>query len=260
MGRKKIGKPRRSRPAATCCELRQLAPPGSCYEEWFGVPAGTTAEDFATDPRLDGDCLDFVERITRLAVPYQRQVPMAAVLLDMAMDSGYLPLKQGDGATLLPLDEAGSAFRGNADGADPADLRESIHRLHAHGALLVEEVEDAVCVRTVARRPANPGDPWVFTDEIDTDDDGPKACLPHAAMQDMSMEQFAVFAYLRGCLAEGVEGTPEDFATLGDWDAFDDIPLAFAEVRASGWLDNRGCSACPQGQLCTRGATDDRTR
>ncbi|MEV5778554.1 hypothetical protein AB0L49_46440 [Streptomyces antimycoticus] len=252
MGRKKIGKPRRPRPAQTSCTLQQLAPPGSGYEQWFSVRNGTTVADFAESPGLDGDCLDFVERITRLAIPYQREVPMAAVLLDMALDSGYLPLKQGDGATLMPLSEAGTSFKGQV--LDTQDVRESIHRLHAHGALLVEEIEDSVCVRTVARRPASPGEPWVFMDEAE--DDGSKACIPNAAMHDMSVEQFAVLAYLRGCMAEGVEGTPEDFATLGDWDGFGDIPQVFAEVRASSWLDHRGCSACPQGHLCTRGEAD----
>ncbi|WP_372412204.1 hypothetical protein [Streptomyces luteireticuli] len=97
----------------------------------------------------------------------------------------------------------------------------------------------------------------MFMDEVEPSD-GPKACIPNAALQDMTTRQFAVFAYLPVCMAEGEEGTPEGFAETADWgDEIGDIKEIFDEVHASGWLQCRGCSACPRGDLCTRTVTED---
>jgi hypothetical protein len=50
------------------------------------------------------------------------------------------------------------AGRDAAEVAD-SDVRESIHRLHAAGALLVEEHEDLLLLRMLAGKRREPGEP-----------------------------------------------------------------------------------------------------
>ncbi|MFE4873874.1 hypothetical protein [Streptomyces sp. NPDC056682] len=210
----------------------------------------------ASDPRIDAGALDLMERLARLAKPYAGRVPKAAVLLDMALDSGFLPLRQADGGIMVPLDEAASMFptvwRLPAGPVDSDQVRESVHSLHAVGALLVELVEDTAIGRLVARRPEHPGEPWVFVDD-EHEDVGPKTCMPNGAVAELTAEEFAAFGYLRSCEAAGDEATVEDFCERmgGDVDA-ERAKELFAAVIASGWMGVKGCPACPSGHLCTR--------
>ncbi|MFD6802681.1 hypothetical protein [Streptomyces cyaneofuscatus] len=258
MGRRKIGKPRRERRAAADYSLDQLEPPGALYEEWFQVEEGMDTSAAAKDARVSADALDLMERLARLAKPYAGRVPKAAVMLDMALDSGFLPLRQGDGGIMVPLDEAASMFA--AGSVNPEQVRESVHCLHAVGALLMESVEETVIGRLVARRPKHPGEPWEFVDD-EPGDAGPKTCMPNGAVADLTAEEFAAFAYLRSCDAAGDEVTAEHFCERISRDG--DVERAkklFAAVAASGWLEVKGCSACPSGHLCTRdtiGETSD---
>ncbi|MFD8608562.1 hypothetical protein [Streptomyces sp. NPDC059631] len=241
--------------------LDQLEPPGPLYEEWFHVEEGMDTSYVASDPRIDADALDLMERLSRLAKPYAGRVPKAAVLLDMALDSGFLPLRQGDGGIMVPLDEAAMMFpaagRLPVGPVDLDQVRESVHSLHAAGALLVELVEDTAIGRLVARRPEHPGEPWVFVDD-EPEDVGPKTCMPNGAVTELTAEEFAAFGYLRSCEAAGDEATVEYFCERmgGDVDA-ERAKELFAAVIASGWMDVKGCPACPSGHLCTRGTVEE---
>ncbi|MEU8893714.1 hypothetical protein [Streptomyces sp. NPDC048442] len=241
--------------------LDQLEPPGALYEEWFHVEEGMDTSLAASDPRIDADALDFMERLARLAKPYAGRVPKAAVLLDMALDSGFLPLRRGDGGIMVPLDEAASMFpaarRLSAGPVGADQVRESVHSLHAVGALLVELVEDTPIGRLVARRPEHPGEPWVFVDD-GPEDAGPKTCMPNGAVTELTAEEFAALGYLRSCEAADDEATVEHFCEQmgGHVDAKRAQEL-FAAVLASGWMDVKGCPACPSGHLCTRDTMEE---
>ncbi|WP_432014745.1 hypothetical protein [Streptomyces cucumeris] len=254
MGRRKIGKPRRERRAAAEYSLDQLEPPGVLYEEWFHVEEGMDTSFAANDPRIDADALDLMERLARLAKPYAGRVPQAAVLLDMTLDSGFLPLRQGDGGIMVPLDEVVSLFA--AGSVNPDEVRESIHSLHAVGALLMELVEDTAFGRLVARRPSHSGEPWVFVDD-EPEGVGPKTCMPNGAVAELTAEEFAAFGYLRSCDAAGDEATAEYFCERMGWHGdVDRAKELFTAVAESGWLEVKGCPACPSGHLCTRDTSE----
>ncbi|MBL1120472.1 hypothetical protein JK364_50510 [Streptomyces sp. 110] len=115
-----------------------------------------TSYDHA-DPRLETEARDLLTRLAKPAGFYDYGVPMAARHLDMAIDTGKLGLITGDdSATLLTIEEVA----GRLGTGDSGDVRKSIHRLHAGGAMLVEVHERTPLLRIVAGRPKNPGDPW----------------------------------------------------------------------------------------------------
>ncbi|GHF43566.1 hypothetical protein GCM10010359_52780 [Streptomyces morookaense] len=159
MGRHKPGKPRRRRhPAAYT--LRQLEPPGGGYEEWIRVPRGTDASHAVNDPKLTDDARDMMVRMARLGPLYDSELPMCALDLDVAIDTGRLGLITGDDKGVLVAVEEIAGWFGKVDAE--ADVRESIHRLHAHGAMLVEFHGDVPLLRIVAGKPERPGEPWIF--------------------------------------------------------------------------------------------------
>ncbi|MFD7732164.1 hypothetical protein ACFV6F_17465 [Kitasatospora phosalacinea] len=246
MGRKKPGKPRRER-AAGGYTLQQLQPPG--YDQWI-VPAPGRAMMTATEGMSAG-AVETARRIERLLPLYGPKVPVQALWLDLAVDSGVLQMRHTDGTVgLLPVAELAGMLSG-PDGAPaaPAELRASVHELHAAGAVLVEPDEDDGCVlRLVVGRPERPGDPWLFGGDMAA---GlvPKACVP-ADPASMDAEEFAVLGYLRAHLAGGTVGTAEEYATFDGVGTVERARELFAAVDHL--LDVRGCPACPSGHLCTR--------
>ncbi|MFH8411280.1 hypothetical protein ACH4FX_41925 [Streptomyces sp. NPDC018019] len=79
-----------------------------------------------------------------IAPHYGGEAPMAALVLDSAIDAGHLGVLEGpDGGHILPLQQAAESM-----GADSNAVRDSMHRLHAHGAFLVEEYEDKPFIRS----------------------------------------------------------------------------------------------------------------
>ncbi|MFD8985571.1 hypothetical protein [Streptomyces sp. NPDC059564] len=246
MGRRKPGKQRRTgKDGLRTFTLRELRPPGAAYEAWF-IPAQ------AGVPIPDGlgeDAADIAARIGRLGPLYGGVVPQAALYLDLAMDSGKLAvLKEGE-AHLIEV----SDFLGSVPGKDMDldGMRAAAHELHAIGALLVEPDEEygIPFVRFVSRRPEKPGEPWGFVD--DTTAPAASTCLPDGMWNVLSLEVTGAIAFLRSCLSQLEEPDLADFAErnrLGEaearrlWDA----------AWASGFVDEKGCDACPAGHLCTR--------
>ncbi|MEU7167252.1 hypothetical protein AB0A70_21845 [Streptomyces morookaense] len=112
------------------------------------------------DPKLTDDARDMMVRMARLGPLYDSELPMCALDLDAAIDTGRLGLITGDDKGILV------AVEDIVDGVDKvdteADVRESIHRLHAHGVMLVEFHGDVPMLRIVARKPEKPGEPWIF--------------------------------------------------------------------------------------------------
>ncbi|MFC8094652.1 hypothetical protein [Streptomyces sp. NPDC057301] len=221
--------------------LEELEPPGSLYEEWFQVEEGMDTSFAASDPRISADALDLMQRLARLAKPYAGRVPQAALMLDMALDSGFLPLRQGDGGIMVPLDEAAamlpSAWRAHAGSVDVHQVRESVHELHGVGALLMELVEDTAIGRLVARRPEHRGEPWVFVDE-EPEKVGPKTCLPNGAVAELTSEEFAAFGYLRSCEAAGDEATAGTSVNgwAGRWKWSGPKSCLLPSPRPAGWM------------------------
>lgn len=244
MGRKKPRKPGRRR-----CEaytLQQLQPPG--YDEWLSIGSDFTAEAAADDPRLSDDAIDLMQRLARLRPHYAGAVPKQAVALDMALDTGSLPVSLGgEEVTLLPLHEVAGAL-----GAETAgDLRSSFHRLHAIGALLVDEVGDVPLVRIVTQRPQRPGDPWIFHGSPE-DKLVPKTCIP-AQPGDLAADEFAALTFVRSHMSRGTQATPEEFAQHDGVGSVGRARELFAAI--SDLAEVRGCPACPSAHLCTRSET-----
>jgi len=245
MGRKKPGKPRRPRVPRQYA-LHELQPPGEAYEEWF-VTADMDS-DLIVDPQLDGEALDLLKRMARLGPLYGNRLPKAALYLDELIDTGKLPVF-GHGTqkgTLLPLAEA-AAWMG-AEG----DLRASIHRLHAVGALLVDtdDEHDLAFIRLVAKRPEEPGQPWRF--QGDPDAVTATTCIPNRIWEELPLEVAGAVAYLRTCQSQLEDPDPEAFGQHDGVNGTDHARKLFAAARESGAVDEKGCEACPVGHLCTR--------
>lgn len=245
MGRKKPGKPGRRRSGAYT--LQQLQPPG--YDEWLTIGPDFTAEAAAADPRLSDDAIDLMQRLARLRPHYRGLVPQQAVQLDMALDTGSLPLSLGgEKVTLLPLQEVASAV-----GADKAgDIRSNFHQLHSAGALLVDNAGDVPLVRIVSQPPQCPGDPWIFHGSPE-DKLVPKTCIP-AQPGDLAADELAALAFIRSHMSQGTDATPEDFAEHKGIDSVERARHLFSAVAELAKV--KGCSACPSAHICTRLETD----
>lgn len=205
MGRRKPGKPGRRRNAVYT--LQQLQPPG--YDEWINVSSGFTAGPAAADPRLGEGAIDLVERLARLRPIYRGPIPMQAVRLDMLLDTGTLPVGTGgEDVALVPVEEI--AARVGAAATD-ADIRDSCHRIHAFGGLLVEDVDDDVMlVRIISQPPKRPGEPWIFAGSAE-DMIVPKTCVP-ARPGDLAVDEYAALAYIRCHMSAGTTARAEEFA------------------------------------------------
>ncbi|MEU1668528.1 hypothetical protein ABZ547_34100 [Streptomyces sparsogenes] len=227
--------------------MQELQPPG--YDEWIS-PADKDTKGPAFDPRLTGlpdDAADLLERMSRIAPLYGGSMPLQAVWLDLLMDTGQIPL-QSPGSTdrysLFSLDECANRMQLPGGGS----VRDSFHRLHAAGALLVEAVEDVYVVKMVAGRPERPGDRWIFAGEAEADL-VPQVCIP-AHPDELGPERFAALGYVRAHMERGTEATAEEYATF---DRVQSVAHARELLDSVAHLaDRRGCAACPSAHLCTR--------
>ncbi|MGV2914694.1 hypothetical protein [Streptomyces alfalfae] len=246
MGRKKPGKPRRQRSPQEYT-LRQLKPPGEPYDEWFTVHAGSAA--YRNDIRLNLNVVALMDRIQRLGPLYGGEVPKAAVYLDSLIDTGKLPIFQGeDEGTLVPIADMAAAH----DGASLEEIRESIHKLHAVGALIVfsDDDHDVSYVRMVAKRPEEPGMPWQF--DGDRDVAVATTCIPTHIWEDLPIDVAAAVAYMRTCRSRLEEPDPAVYGTHEGVTGTQHAKELFAAALTSGYVDEKGCDACPTGHLCTR--------
>ncbi|WP_331719434.1 hypothetical protein [Streptomyces sp. NBC_01187] len=243
MGRKKAGKAGRRRKGTYT--LQQLQPPG--YEEWIKVASHATADAAANDPRLGEGAADLMSRLARMRPFYRGPIPMQAVRLDMALDTGSIPLcGEGKSAVLVPIEDLattlGVAFTNG-------DVRGSVHQLHSSGALLVEEAGDGVpLVRIVSQPPRSPGGPWIFQGSPE-DMLVPKTCIP-AQPGDLAPGEFAALAFIRCHMSRGTKATVEEFAQHEDVGSVERARELFAAVAEL--TDVKGCSACPSAHICTR--------
>jgi hypothetical protein len=249
MGRKKLKKPGRQRTHAeepAAYTLQQLQPPG--YDEWIHIEADFTADAVTADPRLNAEAIDLMQRFERLRPLYRGPIPMQAVHLDVVLDTGSLPISDGDGdhVRLVPLEQA-AVLMGAASTGD--DVRETVHRLHSVGALLVEEVGDEVpLVRLVSQPPSRPGERWILHGSPEAES-VPKTCIP-GQPGDFEPGEFAALAYIRACMSQGVEPQAHEFAEHDGVGSLERARELFAAVAELAQV--KGCSACPSGHLCTR--------
>jgi hypothetical protein len=253
MGRRKQGKPKRQRGAGEYT-LQQLRPPG--YDEWMVLTPDAAAQA-AADPRLSPEAVDMARRLARLRPQYGPQIPRQALLLDLAVDHGALPLRSPGGALHhLPVGELAALLGADpADPADPAgaDVRTALHELHASGALLVESSADPdaeTVLRVVVGKPTRPGDPWLFGGDMESAM-VPRTCIPGDPCS-LGVEEFAALGYLRAHLSEGTVGTVEEYATFNGVGSVERAQALFDAV--ADLVDVRGCPACPTAHLCTRDA------
>lgn len=245
MGRKKPGKPRRQRKTQEYT-LRQLQPPGEPYDEWFSVRPG---DAYRKDPRITAEAVALMDCIHRLAPLYGWEVPKAAIYLDGLIDTGSLPIFRGeDEGTLVPIEEMAAA----QGGTSPEQIRESIHNLHAIGALIVftDDDNDVSYVRMVAKRPEAPSEPWQFAGDPDTV--VATTCIPSHIWDDLPTDVAAAVAFMRTCRSLLEEPDPAVYGTHKGVKGTEHAKELFAAALASGFVDEKGCEACPTGHLCTR--------
>jgi hypothetical protein len=230
-----------------------MQPEGDIYNEWMHAPPDMHAENIS-DPDLDAEALDLLRRVARLAPLYQGGMPTAAVLLDHLVDTGHLPfLFSDDAGTIVSIEEIVERYKSHAGSAD---VRESVHRLHAAGALLlvIPDGTEQPMVRMVARPPLAPGDKWVFVGDPE-EAALPKVCLP-PGVRDLTPEVASAVMYMRAMQAQLREPDPEEFSQQKGVESPEHARALFAEARRSGQVDHKGCEACPAGHLCTRPETE----
>ncbi|MEV5295371.1 hypothetical protein AB0K64_29605 [Streptomyces sp. NPDC053741] len=254
MGRKKLKKPGRQRTHQGrhgTYTLQQLQPPG--YDEWLHIKADFTAAAAVSDPRLNAEAVDLMQRFERLRPLYRGPIPMQAVRLDMVLDTGALPISYGDGerVSLLPLEQAATLMGAASTGED---LRTPMHRLHSVGALLVEEADhDIPVIRLVSQPPGRPGEPWILHGSPEAES-VPQTCIP-ASPGDLEPGEFAALAYIRTCMAQRREPEAHKFAQHEGVESLEQARALFAAVAEL--AQEKGCSACPAAHLCTRAPEDD---
>lgn len=245
MGRHKQNKPRRPR-RPRGYTLHELQPPGQGYDDWIDVPAGLDPGAI-NDPRVKGEHLEMMARIARLGPIYGGRMPEAALVLDMLIDGGQLPIAEGEeNGVLVPMAELAERF-----GA-AGDIRETIHRLHSAGMLLVVDGPDdeSSFVRMVMQKPAEPGQPWRFVG--DPDAVVAMTCLPDGMWDALPTEVAATVAYMRSRQGQLEEPDPAEYGTHEGVNGEAHARELFAAAQESGWVDYKGCGACPAGHLCTR--------
>ncbi|MFE1781268.1 hypothetical protein ACFW9F_01405 [Streptomyces sp. NPDC059506] len=189
-----------------------------------------------------------MRRLADLGPLYGGRVPKAALYLDELIDSGHLPMLQGEEGSLVPVEEM-AALMGGTDGGG---IRESLHNLHAVGALLVVTGpdEDVAGVRLVAKRPDAPGQPWQFVGDPDVV--AAATCIPNRIWDELSLEVASTVAFMRSCRARLEEPDPEEYGRHEGVNGVEHARELFAAALASGYVDEKGCEACPAGHLCTR--------
>ncbi|MFD7319496.1 hypothetical protein ACFV9D_00140 [Streptomyces sp. NPDC059875] len=247
MGRKKPGKPRRIR-VPRQYSLRELNPPGTAYREWFQVQPGMDATKLNA-PSLSEEATDLMRRLAVLGPVYGNSVPRAALSLDQLIDTGRLPIIGPDGTgTMIPVEELAP----RQHGASREEVRESIHQLHSVGALLVEDSEEQEVsyVRMVAKRPSEPGEKWHFAGEpgvaVAT------TCVPTEMWGEIPSDVATAVMFLRSCRSQLREPDPDEYGRHASVNGPDHARELFAAAEASGYVDFKGCDACPAGHLCTR--------
>ncbi|MFD4795981.1 hypothetical protein [Streptomyces anulatus] len=256
MGRKKPGKPRRPRSSVPRqYTLQDLQPPGVAYDEWYQVKPGMDASK-VNDPRLGTEAIDMMRRLARIGPSYDHKVPKAALLLDTIIDTGQLPVISRDGdteATLVPINEVAS----DRPGMDAAAVRHSLHELHAHGAFLVipDEKHDVPLIRFVAKKPSVPGEVWHFQGEPGLSTR--QVCVPTEMWDELPTDVAAAVGFIRSHEAQLSEPDPKVYGTHAGVNGTRHARELFAAARASGYVDYKGCDACPTGHLCTRTDEDD---
>lgn len=245
MGRSKQGKPRRPRRPREYT-LKDLQPPGDAYAEWIAVRPDMAPSAVEGDARLSAEAVDFMHRIARLSPVYGRSMPKAALLLDTLIDGGQLPVfGHDDNGELVPVEELAAQM-----GSGPGDVRESLHSLHAVGALLVFVEDETAYVRIVAQRPAEPGDPWQFMG--DPGAAVATTCVPHQMLEELPVDVAGAAMFMRSRRSQLREPDPAEFGKRPDVGGEDQARKLFEAATASGWVDYKGCDACPTGHLCTR--------
>ncbi|AEY94168.1 hypothetical protein SHJG_p1037 (plasmid) [Streptomyces hygroscopicus subsp. jinggangensis 5008] len=191
--------------------------------------------------------LALMERLARLGPLYGNKVPKAALYLDDLIDTGHLPIfGDGEEGTLVSVAEAAARF------GSTADVRQSLHNLHAVGALLVDtdDEHDIAFIRLVAKRPEEPGQPWRF--QGDSDAVSAMTCMPNRIWAELPLDVAAAVAYLRMCRFGLEEPDPEAYGQREGVNGTAHARELFAAALASGAVDEKGCEACPADHLCTR--------
>ncbi|MBT2482342.1 hypothetical protein J7E94_30030 [Streptomyces sp. ISL-94] len=189
-------------------------------------------------------------RAQRLAPLYDGEIPHAALQLDLVLDTGKLPVLEGEDVRLIPLDAFPVQHAGL--GASFEDVRASIHRLHAVGAFLVEvhEETELPLMRFVLKRPERPGEAWAFMgDKTAT---AAQTCLPNRMWETLPVNVAMAVAYLRSCVGQLEEPDFGKFTAQHHGGDAEAARSAWDAAWSSGYVEHKGCEACPAGHLCTR--------
>lgn len=190
MGRIKTGKPRRPRKAAPpnpgTETLRSYGAFNDLYrnEDWMQVvlpeglegPDGFDRDEVAKD--VGEEAADVLISMTAVAQWYPDGAPLAALILDSMITNDMVVMKSRGGHVHMPVTKDLTIGENDA-GIDPQHVlpadhfRESLHRQHAHGMLMVQEEtlpdgrEIPVLRVLTAWDTSSGGSHPVFEDELD---------------------------------------------------------------------------------------------
>lgn len=172
---------RQARASAERTLLHDLEPPFANYRDWYMVPKqfGEFPEypfkDSFAHVDHDGTMGDTMDRLIKLGPIYGGKVPLAALLLDGMISSGFVPIavtgRPGE-SNPVPVGElvAGASDREALTARFPdlelPEVPEAMadtfalhtHSLHAIGALILDDEE---IVNLVLEKPKR-GGPWVL--------------------------------------------------------------------------------------------------
>ncbi|MFB9558569.1 hypothetical protein ACFFTP_30855, partial [Streptomyces roseoviridis] len=110
--------------------------------------------------------------------------------------------------------------------------------------------QDVALVRFVSKRPDHPGGQWGFTDDKSV----PTAttCVPDGIWHELPMDVAMAVMYLRSCKSQLRTTEPKDLLRFDSVTTLGQAQDLWNKAHASGYIDYKGCEACPTGHLCTR--------
>ncbi|MER5966411.1 hypothetical protein [Streptomyces sp. NPDC002057] len=85
---------------------------------------------------------------------------------------------------------------------------------------------------------------------------GGSVCVPDGVWNDVPLDVAGAVLFLRACRSQSETPDPEEYGRHIDVNGPDHARELFAAAEATGYVDEKGCDACPVGDLCTRAETE----
>ncbi|WP_435975525.1 hypothetical protein [Streptomyces sp. Qhu_M48] len=104
------------------------------------------------------------------------------------------------------------------------------------------------------QEPNQPGTAYV--EPIRIQSGGGSTCVPDDVWNAVPLDVAGAVLFLRACRSQFETPDPEEYGRHEGVNGPDHARELFAAAEASGYVDVKGCDACPVGDLCTRQETE----